>query len=188
MIGTVPRGALLDGSAVRVGDRILGLASNGLHTNGFSYARGLLARLSLGLDAPLPGSGERIGDALLRSHRWYGPSLLPELARSRVHALAHITGGGLSGNLKRVLPQGVRAVLKVDAWPKPPLFRWLIEAGAMPRDDARRTFNLGIGMAVIVAARDEEDVARDLERSGETVYVIGELAAGERGVEWIGTG
>ena len=185
MIGWVSAERLLDGRAVRAGDVVLGLASSGLHTNGYTLARRVLERSGLRLDDPLPGGGgEGLAEALLEPHRWYGRALAPVLETGTVHALAHITGGGLAGNLVRVLPDGCRARIDPRAWPRPPLFRWLIEAGDIPEDDARATFNLGIGMAVVCASADAERLAGMLRASGETVHVIGDVAAGARGVEW----
>jgi phosphoribosylformylglycinamidine cyclo-ligase len=185
MIGVVAPDRVLDGSRVTAGDVVLGLASQGLHTNGFSLARRVLSASGLAPADPLPGgAGESVADALLLPHRWYGPSLEPEIARRSVHALAHVTGGGLEGNLIRVLPEGRRARLRIEAWPRPAVFRWLIAAGRVPEADARITLNLGIGMAVIVPAEEAERVARELERRGETVYDIGRIEAGARGVTW----
>jgi len=185
MIGWVPADALLDGHAVRPGDVVLGLGSDGLHTNGYTLARRVLERSGLGLDAPLPGgAGERLGEALLAPHRWYGPALGPALEAGTVHALAHVTGGGLAGNLARVLPEGCRARLAPGAWPRPPLFRWLIAAGEIPEDDARTAFNLGIGMAVVCAPDAAPALSRSLLARGERVAEIGAIAAGTRGVEW----
>jgi phosphoribosylformylglycinamidine cyclo-ligase len=192
MIGTVPRGAVLDGSAVVPGDVVLGLGSSGLHTNGYSLARRVLARSGLTLTDRLPGgAGETLGGALLAPHRWYGPALLPVLesgnvrgAEPRVHALAHVTGGGLAGNLERLLPLGCRARISPAAWPRPVLFRWLIEAGEIPEDDARSAFNLGVGMTLVCAPAEAPVLARELSEAGERVFEIGVIAAGERGVEW----
>jgi phosphoribosylformylglycinamidine cyclo-ligase len=187
MLGVIAGDRVLDGSAVRAGDRLLGLASAGLHTNGFSLARSVLARSGLALDAPLPGDGARLVDALLAPHRWYGPALLPAIEGGRVKALAHVTGGGIGGNLERVLPAGCRARVDASAWPLPPLFRWLITAGEIPLEDARKAFNLGIGMIVVTAPADSAGLARDLTRAGETCYEIGVVHSGERGVEWVGS-
>lgn len=184
MIGWVEPAALRDGSAVRPGDIVLGLAASGLHTNGFSLARRVLKDSGLALDSPLPGGGGvSVGDALLAPHRWYGPAVLPELAQSRVRAMAHITGGGIAGNLVRVLPQGCHAVLD-GRWPRPALYEWLCDAGAIPEDDAREAFNLGIGFIVIAAAGTEAALAADLESRGERVIRCGPVVEGERGVTW----
>jgi phosphoribosylformylglycinamidine cyclo-ligase len=187
MLGTVAGDRVLDGSAVRAGDRLLGLASAGLHTNGYSLARSVLAKSGLALDAPLPGGGVRLSDALLAPHRWYGPALMPAIEAGRVKALAHVTGGGIAGNLERVLPPGARARVDAAAWPLPPLFRWLIAAGEIPLEDARQAFNLGIGMIVVTAPADSAGLARDLTRAGETCFEIGVVERGERGVEWTGS-
>jgi phosphoribosylaminoimidazole synthetase len=182
MIGVIDSSGLLDGSRVRPGDALLGLASAGLHTNGFSLARRVLADTGLGLDDRLPGGDASLGDALLAPHRWYGPSLLPRL--ERVHALAHVTGGGIAGNLERVLPEGCRARVRAGSWPRPALFAWLVTAGRVPEDDARTALNLGIGMVVVVDAAESAALTRDLERAGERVFSLGDVVAGERGVEW----
>jgi phosphoribosylformylglycinamidine cyclo-ligase len=185
MLGVVPEWRLLDGSRVQAGDRLLGLGSAGLHTNGFSLARRVLADSRLRLDDRLPGgAGETVGDALLAPHRWYGPALAPALERGAIHALAHVTGGGIAGNLVRILPESCRARVRA-AWSRPPLFGWLIEAGSVPEEDAREALNLGIGMIVVCAPGESDALARDLQGAGETVVRLGEVVAGERGVEWV---
>jgi len=189
MLGVVDERHLMDGSRVAVGDRLLGLGSAGLHTNGFSLARRVLAQSGLSLDDRLPGgAGERVGAALLAPHRWYGPALWSAIENARVHALAHVTGGGIAGNLVRVLPEGRRARVRADAWTAPPVFRWLIEAGRVPEDDAREALNLGIGMVVVCAPGECDALARDLQGAGETVVSLGEVVQGERGVEWVEAG
>jgi phosphoribosylformylglycinamidine cyclo-ligase len=185
MLGVVVGGAPLDGALVQPGDRVLGLAGSGLHTNGYSLARRVLSATGLGLEAPLPGgAGERLGDALLAPHRWYGKALLPLVEARAVRALAHVTGGGIAGNLVRVLPAGSRARVTPGAWPRPALFRWLIETGGVPEDDARVAFNLGLGMLAIVEPAQADPVTRSLTAAGETVWTVGEVFAGERGVDW----
>jgi phosphoribosylformylglycinamidine cyclo-ligase len=192
IVGLVDRAAILDGSRVEPRDVLVGLPSAGLHTNGYSLARRILAASGLSLDQPLPGGGgESLGDALLAPHRWYGRALLPELERGgaggpapRVHALAHVTGGGIAGNLARVLPSGARVRIDPGAWPRPPLFEWLTRAGQVPEDDARTAFNLGIGMVAVAPPDAAETLSADLERAGERVHAIGRVVAGERGVEW----
>ena len=185
MIGEVASSAVLDGARVREGDALLGLASEGLHTNGYSLARRVLAASGLALGDALPGGGGvRVGDALLAPHRWYGPALLPLL--DRVHALAHVTGGGIAGNLVRVLPQGLGAIVDVGAWPRPPLFRWLVEAGRVPERDAREALNLGIGMIAVCGPEDADAIAAGLRAAGETVHRIGRVVAGVHEVRWNG--
>jgi phosphoribosylformylglycinamidine cyclo-ligase len=185
MLGHVDDAGLLDGSRIRPGDRLLGLASAGLHTNGFSLARRVIATSALALDAPLPGGqGESVGDALLAPHRWYGPALAGPLGGGRVHAMAHVTGGGVAGNLVRVLPPGCRAIVDAGAWPRPAVFRWLQSVGQVPEDDARQALNLGVGMVIAVAADDAAEVARGLEEAGERVWTIGRIESGDREVRW----
>ncbi len=185
MLGTVSPRALRGVAEARPGDALLGLGSNGLHTNGYSLARKVLAASGLALDAALPGgAGESLGDALLASHRWYGPALMPQLERGRVRALAHVTGGGIAGNLIRVLPEGSQAVVNAGAWPRPAVFRWLAEAGDVPEEDLRQAFNLGIGMVVVCAPEEADDLLADLGRSGERTWRMGEVVAGPRGVGW----
>jgi phosphoribosylformylglycinamidine cyclo-ligase len=185
MLGTVAPGELLDGSRVRPGDVLLGLAGSGLHTNGYSLARRVLAASGLALDAPLPGgAGESVGEALLQPHRWYGRALLPLMDTGRVRAMAHVTGGGIAGNLVRVLPEGCRARVWADAWPRPAVFRWLVLAGGVPEPDAREALNLGVGMLVVASRNDASAVTTALEAAGERVWPIGTVTPGERGVEW----
>lgn len=184
MLGVVDEGALLDGSRVRAGDAVLALAGSGLHTNGYSLARKVLASSGLALTDALPGgAGESVGEALLQPHRWYGRALLPLAIAGRVRAMAHVTGGGISGNLVRVLPEGCRARVRMT-WPEPAVFRWLREAGGVPLEDARTALNLGAGMVVVVAADQAAAVSAELAAAGETVWRIGEVVAGDRGVEW----
>lgn len=185
MLGTVMPGSLLGVSAARPGDRLLALGSTGLHTNGYSLARKVLASSGLDLRSPLPeGGGETVGDALLAPHRWYGPALMPAIESGRVRALAHVTGGGIASNLKRVLPEGSRAEVDGSAWPRPALFRWLMAAGSVPEEDAREAFNLGVGMIVVCAPEHVAALAAELKRAGEEVWPLGDVVAGERAVVW----
>jgi len=185
MIGTGDPATLFDGRAVRPGDVLIGLASRGLHTNGFSLARGVLKRSGRALTDALPGGpGVTLADALLAPHRWYGPALWTAIEERRVHALAHITGGGIAGNLVRVLPEGCAARIDARAWPLPRLDAWLIEAGGIPIEDARTAFNLGIGMIAVCAASETAALVRMAEASGDRALVIGAVTAGERSVQW----
>ncbi len=185
MLGTVDGDRVLDGSAVRPGDVLIGLASNGLHTNGYSLARKVLSRSGLALDAPLPSAPEvSVSTALLASHRWYGPALRSELGHPGLHALAHVTGGGIAGNLIRALPEGTRARVDPAVWSWPPVFRWLVDAGAIPLEDARRAFNLGVGMIAIGDAGESAALLARLTARGERAWKMGEVVAGAREVEW----
>ena len=185
MIGALAEGGLLDGRTVRPGDVVLGLSAAGLHTNGFSLARRVLDASGLKPGDPLPGgAGETLADALLAPHRWYGASLMPLLQQGAFSALAHVTGGGIAGNLVRVIPEGCRVRLEPNAWPRPPLMRWLMSAGQVPLDDARRALNLGLGMVAVVRSAAERELLAALSERGERVFRIGVVFAGERGVEW----
>ncbi|MEO5616905.1 MAG: phosphoribosylformylglycinamidine cyclo-ligase [Candidatus Eisenbacteria bacterium] len=184
LIGAARPEGVLDGSRVRPGDHVLGLAAAGLHTNGFSLTRRVLAASGLKLSDPLPGgAGETAGAALLAPHRWYGPALDAALDAGALRALAHVTGGGIAGNLIRVLPAGCCAVVH-ETWERPAVFRWLIAAGAVPEEDARTALNLGIGMIVVCAPEWREPVCAWAQSAGERVFEIGRIEAGERGVTW----
>ena len=186
MLGHVAADAVLDGSRVRPGDRLLGLGSTGLHTNGYSLARRVLRDTATPLSAPLPnGQGETVGEALLAPHRWYGPALLEAVDRGWVRAMAHVTGGGIAGNLIRVLPEGCRGQVHVSSWPRPAVMRWIIERGRVPEEDARESLNLGVGMVVVVSPRESALVEAMASAAGDTVWQIGELAEGVRGVDWL---
>ena len=183
-VGVVEKSRIIDGAAVRVGDVVLGLASSGLHSNGFSLVRRIVFDvLGLSLDATLPGTGRAVGDILLEPTRIYARAVLP--IREHVHAMAHITGGGLPGNVPRVLPEGCRAILRKSAWAQAasPVFRTLQDAGSVSEAEMYRTFNMGIGYVLVVPAERVGVLAASLTAAGETVRSIGEIVSGERGVE-----
>jgi phosphoribosylformylglycinamidine cyclo-ligase len=186
-VGVVERERILDGGAVKPGDVVLGLASSGLHSNGYSLARRIVFDvLRLGLESPLPGTGRSVGDVLLEPTRIYAAAVKALLAAVPVSAMAHVTGGGLTGNVPRVLPDGCRVVLRRSAWREPSVFATLREAGRVSETEMLRTFNLGVGYVVIVRAADAEHARQVLTAAGETVTVIGEVVPGERGVEVAG--
>ena len=179
-VGAVERGRLLTGERVAAGDAVLGLASSGPHANGFSLIRRLVETLGLDYAAPAPfAPAASLAEALLTPTRIYVKSCLAALAEQGagggVKVLAHITGGGFPENLPRVLPDGLGAALDAAAWPLPPLFAWLAKAGGIPAPEMMRTFNCGIGMAVVVGADDAEGLTAVFEAQGETVYRIGEI-------------
>ena len=185
IVGVVDRKAILDGSRVRKGDVLVGLPSTGLHTNGYSLARKvLLDDPRVGPAEVIPELGCSIGDELLRIHRCYLEPVSPLLEAGLVHAMAHITGGGLTDNLPRVIPDGLRAVIKVGAWEIPPVFELLARRGGVPEDDLWRTFNLGVGMVLIVAPKQLEEVLRRLREAGCQGFPMGNIVKGERGVEY----
>jgi phosphoribosylformylglycinamidine cyclo-ligase len=179
IVGLVERERALTGGAVREGDVLVGLPSSGLHTNGYTLARRVLFEaLGHRVDTPLPELGTTVGAALLAPHRSYLSALEPLLERRKIHALAHITGGGFPGNIPRVLPPGLGARVRTGAWAVPPLFRLIQKGGAVAEDEMYRTFNMGIGMVAMVAPDDLHDVEHSLERRGETSYVIGSVVKG----------
>ena len=185
-VGAVERGQQLTGAAVAAGDVLLGLASSGAHSNGYSLIRRLVEGQRL--DRPAPFDIEvLLGDALLAPTRIYVESLLPLLRQARIHALAHITGGGLLENVPRVLPAGCHAHIDADAWAQPPLFAWLQALGRIEPGELARTFNCGVGMVLAVAADVADHVAADLAAAGETVYRIGRVEPGARGCTVAGT-
>jgi phosphoribosylformylglycinamidine cyclo-ligase len=151
IVGVVERRKIIDGSAVQKGDVLVGLASSGLHTNGYSLARKVFfEKLGLGPLDSVESLGRSAADELLEVHRCYLEPVRPLLEQGLVHGMAHITGGGITDNLPRILPDGLQAVIKVGAWEIPPVFRLLAEEGQVPEDDMWRTFNLGVGMVLVV--------------------------------------
>lgn len=181
-VGAVERGQTLTGADVAPDDVLLGLASSGLHSNGFSLVRKVVAELGLPLAGPAPfDSATTLGEALLTPTRIYVKSCLPAIRAGGIKALAHITGGGLIENLPRVLPAGTGARLQATTWPMPPVFAWLHRAGAVPAADLVRTFNCGIGMVAVVAPDQAETVRAQLAAAGERVFAIGSIVAQDRG-------
>jgi phosphoribosylformylglycinamidine cyclo-ligase len=183
IVGVVEKDKALP-HGVREGDLLLALPSAGLHTNGYSLARRVLFDvLGYRVDTHLPELGGTVGEALLAPHRSYLAVLEPLLERDKVRALAHITGGGFAGNIPRVLPDGLGARLRRGSWEVPPLFRLIQKGGAVSDEEMVRTFNMGIGMVVVVSPSDLHDVEHSLERRGETSFVIGSVVSGS-GVTW----
>ena len=181
-VGAVDRAKVLTGKDVRPSDVILGLASSGVHSNGFSLVRRLIADNDWKLDRPALFDQEQLlGAALLEPTRIYVKSLLPLVRAGHIVALAHITGGGLLENIPRVLPDGCHAVVNADAWPLPRLFAFLQAGGAIEPGELARTFNCGIGMVAVVRPHGVEGVIRDLEQAGETVFCIGTIEPGTMG-------
>jgi phosphoribosylformylglycinamidine cyclo-ligase len=184
VVGVVERERMLDGQLIDEGDALLGLASSGLHTNGYTLARRVVFE-ALGLDVAdeLPGTGRTVADELLEVHRSYLGALWPLLEEGVVHGLAHVTGGGIPGNLPRILPPGLGAVVRRGSWELPPVFRTLQEAGGVLRSEMDRVFNMGIGMIAVVAAADAAELAERIRRTGTEVWHVGEVEAG-RGVRY----
>jgi phosphoribosylformylglycinamidine cyclo-ligase len=186
IVGAVDRERVIDGSTIQPGDVLIGLRSSGLHTNGYSLARAILFdRLGLRVDSMLEGVGETVGDALLRTHRSYLPIVKPLLADTRVKGMAHITGGGIPGNLSRILPAGTAARVNRASWTTPPLFTFLQRAGAVTTDEMFRAFNMGIGMILVCASEQVKKVQMLLSETGEQSVVVGEIKRGDQTVELV---
>jgi phosphoribosylformylglycinamidine cyclo-ligase len=178
IVGVVDRRKALP-AGVAAGDVLLGLPSAGLHTNGYSLARtALFTQAGHTADTVLPELGTSVGAALLAPHRSYLAALEGLIERGRIHALAHLTGGGFPGNIPRVLPDGLGAVIRRGSWEIPALFRLIQQAGNVADDEMFRTFNMGIGMVVAVAPNDLHEVEHSLERRGETSFLIGSVVEG----------
>ena len=181
-VGAVERDHVLTGSGISPGDVMLGVASSGVHSNGFSLARRIISDRGWDLDERLPSAeGGTLGKVLLEPTRIYVRSLLPLVQRRKIKGLAHITGGGLLENIPRILPQGCHAVVETARWPLPPIFEMLQGGGRIAPEEMARTFNCGVGMAVIVDAPQVDDVTAALEGAGEIVFEIGKINAGQRG-------
>ena len=176
-VGIVERGAIIDGARVTPGDRVVAIASSGPHSNGYSLIRRILDASGEDLDRTV--GGVRLGDALLAPTRIYAASVLPLTRDGDVHAIAHVTGGGIVENLPRVLPQGTRAVIDASSWRRPAVFEWIRDTGGVAEDEMWRTFNCGAGM-LLVAARDTAGALVDtLEANGEHAWVAGRIDEGE---------
>ncbi len=179
IVGSVERNALILGDAVRPGDRVIGLASAGLHTNGYSLARGVLIDEGPGVDAAVPGAdGTTVGAALSASHKLYLDAVTPYLRRPELHAMAHITGGGLPGNLSRVLPPAVNAEIDAGSWVTPPIFRMIQDLGKVDAQEMHRVFNMGIGWVLVVAPEAEGPWREELAEGGWDPVAIGEIREG----------
>jgi len=183
IVGIVEEGAILDGRRVHVGDAIIALGSNGLHTNGYSLARRIVfGELNLSVDDPFPEEDGSVADVLLRVHRSYLRAIRPHLAGGEIHALAHITGGGLTDNVPRVLPAGTAARFDRRSWELPVLFRVLQRAGRVEEAEMFRAFNMGIGMTVIADPSAADSLVAAFRADGEDAWIAGEIVAGEREV------
>jgi phosphoribosylformylglycinamidine cyclo-ligase len=197
IVGCVRRSRIIDGTSIRAGDVVLGLPSAGLHTNGYSLARKvLLDEDSLKLDQFIPELGRTLGDELLAPHRCYwrvidlllGNSRRGAQARRRtdfLKGIVHITGGGLTENPPRILPAGCRMEIQLGGWPVPPIFDLIAKHGRVPQDDMLRTFNMGVGMMLVVRERDLDRVARVLRNRCERFWQIGRIVHGRRGVKYV---
>ena len=185
-VGAVEREKLIDGSRIAAGNVLLGLASSGVHSNGFSLVHRILAENSQSLNSNLPGTAETIGEALLTPTRIYVKSILKLLEVVDVRGMSHITGGGLPGNVPRMLPENAVAEIDKSAWPDLPIFSFLRKESGLPDEELFPVFNMGIGFVICVPESAEKIAKEILEQNGETVYRIGQIVSGNKTeVRWV---
>jgi phosphoribosylformylglycinamidine cyclo-ligase len=179
-VGAVDRKQIIDGSAVRPGDVLVGLSSSGLHSNGYSLARKIVfERMKKRITSRIPEWGATVAEELLRPTRIYVRPVLSLIRKVRIRGMAHITGGGITGNLPRVLPRGLVAVVEKGSWTVPPVFGTLVETARLSEKEAYRTFNMGIGMVLMVRPRDADFALRHFRRAGVPAFAIGEVRKGK---------
>jgi phosphoribosylformylglycinamidine cyclo-ligase len=183
IVGIVERERIITGKTVEVGDVILGLASNGLHTNGYSLARKLFFEIAgYTPETYVNEIRGKVGNELMQTHRSYWPAIKKLVAAESVSAMAHITGGGITGNLPRVLPRGTAAIIEIGSWPSLPIFEHLQKLGNVPQDEMLRTFNMGLGMLLVVPHKKFKKAQSVLERVGEKAFTVGRIVKGDRKV------
>ena len=183
IVGVVERSRIITGATVEPGDIVLGLPSNGLHTNGYSLARKLLFEVAgYTHDTYVNEIKGKVGNELMKTHRSYWPILRKLLVAECVSAMAHITGGGITENLPRVIPKGMAAVIEVGTWPVLPIFEHMQKLGNVPQDEMLRTFNMGMGMLLVIPGKKFKKATSVLERAGEKFYTVGRIVKGERKV------
>lgn len=186
VVGAVDSETLIDGRSIAIGDLLVGLPSSGLHTNGYSLARRIaFDHLGLNVNSKVEDlDGASVGEVLLTPHRSYLQAVYPLVAKGAIKGLAHITGGGLTDNLPRVLPEGTAARIDRGAWDVPPLFQWLQRSGDVPDDDMLRTFNMGIGLVMVCTPALVEPVLEDLRSRHESPVILGDIISGPRSVTY----
>jgi phosphoribosylformylglycinamidine cyclo-ligase len=183
-VGVVDRENIIDGSTIVAGNCLIGIASSGLHSNGYSLARKLIFDcLGLSIDSLFPGTGRSVAEELLTPTRIYVRSILNLLNDFKINGIAHITGGGLLENIPRVLPHECRATINLDSWVRPALFDVLRDAGNVAQNEMYKTFNMGIGMVLVVAENETEDIISRLSDLGETAWNIGKITLCPEGAE-----
>ncbi len=183
IVGVADRETLVDGRSIAIGDMLIGLGSNGLHTNGYSLARRIVFdHLGLSVESRVEELGETVGEALLRPHRSYLHAVYPLISKGALKGMAHITGGGITDNLPRILPTGTAAQVNRSRWEVPPLFQWLQRSGDVPDEEMLRTFNMGIGLILVCTPALVEPALEDLRARHESPVVIGTIVRGDREV------
>ncbi len=184
-VGVVEREKMLDGSKTQKGDILIGLASSGIHSNGYSLVRKLIEIKGYSLDTYIDDIGKKLWEELLTPTKIYVKSVLKLVENVDVHAIAHITGGGIPGNLIRVLNDNIKAVIEEGTWEVIPIFKWIEKEGNIPKDEMYKTFNMGIGMIVVIPEKEKEKTLEILKEEGEKAFVIGYLEEGEKSVNII---
>jgi phosphoribosylformylglycinamidine cyclo-ligase len=188
IVGWVRRRHIIDGSRIRPGDVVVGLPSSGLHTNGYSLARKvLLEQEGIELTEHIPELGRTLGKELLAPHRCYWPAVQPLLAQRWLKGLVHITGGGITDNTPRILPSGTQAEIRLGSWPVLPIFELIARRGRVPQSDMLRTFNLGVGLLLVVAERDLHSVTAALSKQREKFWIVGRIVRGQPSVKYVET-
>jgi phosphoribosylformylglycinamidine cyclo-ligase len=176
IVGVVSRAGIIDGHRITPGDALIALPSSGLHTNGYSLARRIVFdRLRLTVDSHVPELGATVGEVLLRPHRSYLGAVAPLLETGWIKGMAHITGGGITENLPRILPEGRTFTLDRSSWTVPPVFRWLAESGGVTDEEMLRAFNMGAGLIIVCAPEQARPLVEALERAGEQAWTIGRV-------------
>ena len=184
-VGVADRNKIIDGSSIKDGDSIIGIAANGLHSNGFSLVRKLFFDMKkMDVSAYLPEIGARLGDELLKPTRIYVKAFVSLKDTIKIKGMAHITGGGIPGNLPRILPKGMSAVIQSGSWPVPRIFALIRRLGKVPEDDMKRTFNMGVGYVMVVSKRKAGDAVSMLNQSGYQAFIIGKIERGGKGVQY----
>ena len=185
-VGVADRNKIIDGSAIKEGDSIIGVASNGLHSNGFSLVRKLFFDVKkMNVSSYLPEIGARLGDELLKPTKIYVKAFMALKDTVKIKGMAHITGGGIPGNLPRILPKNMGAVIQTGTWPVPRIFSIIRKLGNVPEDDMKKTFNMGIGYAMVVSKRKAEGSVAMLRQSGYRAFVIGHIERGTQSVRYL---
>jgi phosphoribosylformylglycinamidine cyclo-ligase len=185
IVGAVDRSRIVTGEKVQIGDMLIGLPSNGLHTNGYSLARKLLFEVAgYGIDKYVNDLKAKVGNELMRSHKSYWAVIKKLLDADAVSAMAHVTGGGITENLPRVLPKGTAAMVEIGSWPVMPIFEHLRKIGNIEQDEMMRTFNMGIGMVLVVPTERFKKAQQVIDRAGDKAYTIGRIVKGDRKVSY----
>ncbi len=184
-VGVVEREKMLDGSKIREGDILIGIASSGVHSNGYSLVRKLVDMKRYSYQDHIKEFGKKLGEELLTPTKIYVKQILKLAENVDIHGIAHITGGGIPGNLIRVIKSDLKAVIEEGSWEVLPVFRWLQKEGNIPKEEMYRTFNMGIGMIIVLPEKEKEKALNLLKKMGEKVYVIGRIERGERSVDII---